>query len=207
MGVGTPAREGGTGRRRPAKGTERMRRDRQNALLIGIGALAAAGLGFWLVRRLRPPAGLSRQEVRFARDAARCHANLIEVAHIAGIRAQRDDVRDFAQRLVNEHSEALTNLEDIAAYLGITLEREPTRKIRRFAGSLAERGGLAIDNSFLAYVLDAHEATIDMLHRFVAESEQPELNAYASGLLPKLEQHLQQSESLNPVVGRASEAV
>ena len=133
----------------------------------------------------------------FALVAASSSFAQIEAARLASKATRSDDVRDYAQRVMREHTRAAGELRRIVAPRGLTLPAGPTG---RHADMVTKLSGLAPGDLESAYLqrfgLDAHKEAIALFERHAAEARSPELKRYAQDMLPALREHMAAAHKL-----------
>jgi len=124
--------------------------------------------------------------------AAAAAAGLAEVgsSRLALERAQNQDLRKFAQQMIDDHTRANQELTSLAGMKGITLPARLDVKDLATGEALACEQGEKFDRCYAKQQLVAHMEAVAL---FKAESEHgqdPEIKAWASRTLPKLQDHL-----------------
>ena len=76
--------------------------------------------------------------------------------------------------------------------------------IQRAVNKLAKKTGSDFDKAYVERMVDAHEDAIDLFQKASRDVKDPELQAFASKMLPKLQQHQQHARSLEQTVSGSS---
>src|SRR5690606_15206903 len=108
-----------------------------------------------------------RADRRFFTKAARLGEQEVALSRIAERRALQPRVREFAGMMVREHTAVNSQLADLAARKGVTLEREDATDRRRDDTKWNEKSGDDFDEDYLKAMIDAHEDTVDVLEKGV----------------------------------------
>ena len=128
----------------------------------------------------------------------------INSAQLATERTSNAQIQDFAQQLIQDHTDTSQRLTEIATQMNEadvdpTLRPNPVFQI--MIAGLTNLQGEAFDREFVRQQVIAHQAAIDF-YRIAAESAQHEdLRAFANETLPVLRQHLQTARSLMQELG------
>lgn len=138
---------------------------------------------------------LSRSDRRFFTKAANLGEKEVALSRIAESRAVNPRVREFAGRMVREHTAANAQLAELAARKGVMIEREDATDMRKKETKWNEKSGNDFDKDYLKAMIDCHEDTVDVLEK-AEKSKDPEIAAYARQLLPTIKGHLKQAETL-----------
>jgi putative membrane protein len=135
-------------------------------------------------------------------DAA-TEAGIAEVVtgNLAKEKSQNADIKEFAQQMVTDHTQANQKLGDIARKLDISVPDEAalTDKVKKMILEWREE---SFDKSYINNQVDAHEKAVELFKKEAASSDKAELKAFASDTLPKLKQHLEHAKALQAKHGK-----
>jgi len=121
------------------------------------------------------------------------HANLSEIAtgKLALEKSQSEDVKAFAQKMIDDHTKAQQELQTLADSKGVKLPTEPDAKHKAMAKMLSALKGDAFDKRYLKQGgLNDHENTHKLLERVQAKAKDADLKAYAAKTITAVDQHL-----------------
>lgn len=138
------------------------------------------------------------REVEFMLQAARTNLAEIAAGHLGMQRGNDLSVRQYAQRLVQEHTVLQARLQEIAQARGIALPQLPSRHQRYVLDGLKPLSGETFDLAFLDRVgLDMHAEAIRM-YRLLTQVKgvRPDLRTYALEALPILQVHLDLAQTV-----------
>lgn len=164
-------------------------------------ALALTGLCLSMAPALSqdPPAhpALQRADAAFLKQAAENGHAEVESSRLALGKLTSPTIRAFAQRMVDDHERAGSELKTLAASKGVAVSDRPSLMQRARIRLLSANDG---DEFALRYVrsmgVDAHQETIELFERAAAESADADVKAFASRTLPTLQQHLAHAREL-----------
>ena len=74
----------------------------------------------------------------------------IEMARLAQSKSQNDQVKSFAQQMIDDHTKALSEVQQLAQARGVTLPSGLDRAHRAKADKLAKLSGDAFDKAYMA---------------------------------------------------------
>lgn len=154
----------------------------------------------------QPPAGaLQLSAEQFAHKAA--SGNLAEVAlgRMTAEKAKRDDVKQFGQRMVQDHSRANEELQAVAQRKGITLPTEPETAEQDKAKELSQLSGEEFDRQYSRHMVEDHRKDVSMYQTMVQTGEDQDIKAYAQKTLPILEEHLRMAQAMAEEMAAAPE--
>ena len=138
----------------------------------------------------------------FAVKAAQGGIAEVSAARIAERKAIDGGVRDFAQRMRTDHSQANRDLTRIASGQGIALPMSTDAKHRMQLARLESFSGPQFDRVYMKGQVADHVATVALFQREARWGRNPALRSFAARMLPALKSHKNMSftvaESLNP---------
>ncbi len=119
----------------------------------------------------------------------------IQSSKIALDKAQSDDVRAFAQRMIDDHTAAAKKLADAAKAEGV-LVPEPflTAEEQAEIDKLSAADGNTFDTLYADMQVKAHEAAVQLFQTYATKGG--ELGSFAQNTLPTLKDHYQAAQDL-----------
>jgi len=154
------------------------------------GASTASGAG--------TKAALSKSDEKIVMNMAQENMAEIEAARLAQTKSQSEQVKNFAKQMVDDHTKALGEVQQLAQARGVTLPTELDRSHKAKADKLAALSGEAFDRTYMAQAGVAdHKKNHDMLRRAQSRARDPEVRALAARTLPIVDQHLNSAQQLH----------
>jgi putative membrane protein len=157
---------------------------------LGITALCAWGA----VGQVVPNAGLSPADRTFADDLARTNMAEINLGKLAQQRGTVAAVKDFATRMVRDHTELDNELKSWAASNSVTLPTGISPADMAEQHKLASVSGKAFDDAYMETMLSDHQHDIIKVQREAERVTNPQVKQLASRTLPVLEDHVRLAE-------------
>jgi putative membrane protein len=143
-------------------------------------------------------ARLSSSDRKFAMTAAAGGMAEVEMARLALTKASSDAVKQYAQKMIDDHTAANAELMQIASAKNLTLPTAPDAKHRAMMAKLEKLSGAAFDRE---YVMNAgHKDHQKMEKLFRDESTRgrdADLKAFATKTLPVVQEHLRLARDLH----------
>ena len=140
---------------------------------------------------------LSKRDQGLLMDMAQANLAEIEAGKIAQGKAQNAEVKSFAQKMVDDHSKALAEVQQVAQAKGVTLPTEADAKHKKMAQRLSALSGADFDRRYMAQNgVDDHKKTHQLLQRVTARATDPDIKALAAKMLPTVDQHLNSVQQL-----------
>ena len=138
---------------------------------------------------------VSRDDSKMMTDLA--HANIaeIETGKLALEKSQNEQVRKFAQHMIDEHTSALKELQTLAQAKGVTLPDGTDLKHKTMATALKVMSGNSFDTQYMKRAgVGDHQQTIELLQKTQKNAKDPELKAMAIKMLPTVREHLKMAQ-------------
>ena len=146
---------------------------------------------------------VARDDSKMMADLA--HANIaeIEAGKMALEKSKSEDVRKFAQQMIDEHTSALKELQTLAQAKGVKLPEGTDLKHKTTALALKVMTGTTFDNQYMkrAGVKD-HEQTFLLLKKMEHSAKDAELKAMATKMLTTVQDHLKMAQQAAPMTDK-----
>lgn len=129
---------------------------------------------------------------QFAQMATVSNMFEIESSKLALQKATRQDAKDFAQRMIDDHTKAGEEMKAAAdAQAGITLPAALDQKHQAMLDQLNATTGSDFDAQYLKMQLAAHQEAVALFDGFSKNGADGKLKDFAAKTLPTLQQHLE----------------
>jgi len=133
---------------------------------------------------------LSRQDSTFVREAAQSGLAEVQMGNLVQQNAQSQQLKDFGQRLVTDHTRANEELMQIAQQKGITAPTTISAHDQHMMSKLSGLNGAEFDRMCQQDAVAAHEKAIKLFQTEAQSGQDAELKAFAQKTLPTLQEHL-----------------
>ena len=143
-------------------------------------------------------ASVSEMDSKFVREAAQGGAAEVELGHLATQKAASDDVKQFGQRMVTDHSRAGEQLKAIAESKGIDIPTGLSAKDQALAADLQKLSGSQFDDAYMSAMVKDHKKDVADFQKASKTAKDPQVKQFATETLPTLQEHLQQAEKIAP---------
>jgi putative membrane protein len=130
----------------------------------------------------------------FATAAARGNMAEVELGKLAQQKASSNEVKQFGQRMADDHSKALDELKRLAQSKDITLPTTLDAKDKTLEKRLSRLSGPAFDRAYMQAMVADHRTDVSEFRRESQIGKDPELKQWASKTLPTLEDHLKMAQ-------------
>jgi putative membrane protein len=137
---------------------------------------------------------------KFAKDAALGGLTEVELGKLAAQKASNDAVKQFGQRMVDDHSKANEQLKQIAGKSNIEVPAALDSKHQSRVDKLAKLSGPAFDKAYVKDQLKDHERDVDDFKSEAQNGSDPNVKQFAMQTLPTLQEHLSAVKDLKKTV-------
>ncbi|MET1076549.1 MAG: DUF4142 domain-containing protein [Pseudomonas sp.] len=120
----------------------------------------------------------------------------IETSKMAMEKATSPDIKTFAEQMIKDHTQANQELAALATRKNLEVADDAELMSKAKAMILELRSGESFDEAYANNQVKAHEATIELFREEMQDAEDPDLKAFATSALPKLEHHLEMAKKL-----------
>lgn len=120
----------------------------------------------------------------------------IETGKMALRKGTSQQVKDFAQKMIDDHTAANRELAAIAKGKDLDVADDAELMNQAKAFILKQRDGESFDRAYANNQVVAHEQTIELFREARTDLRDPELKAFVEKTLPKLERHLRMAQDL-----------
>jgi putative membrane protein len=126
----------------------------------------------------------------------------VELGQLATQKASSPEVKQFGQRMVDDHSKAGDQLKQIASQEGVKLPNTLNAKHAATKSRLEKLSGEAFDRAYIQNMVAYHTKDVGAFKREARAGRDPELKNFASQTAPTIEDHLKQAQGIAPQVAQ-----
>ncbi len=163
------------------------------AAMLGLGVLLTLGTTFAAQQK---GARLSAADRQFVTKAAQGGMAEVELGNLAVKKASSQSVKDFGQRMVDDHTKANDQLKQVAANEGITLPTSLDSKDKKTMAHLSKLSGTAFDKAYMSDMVKDHKKDVADFQREAKTGQDSEVKGFAAKTLPTLQEHLQMAMNI-----------
>jgi len=136
-------------------------------------------------------------DTHFVKEAADGGLAEVELGKLAADKASSDAVKQFGQKMVDDHSKANDQLKQLASQKQIDLPQEPSAKHKAMMARLQKLSGADFDKAYVSEMLKDHQHDVSAFQQESSSAADPDIKNFASQTLPTLQEHLKQVQSLS----------
>jgi putative membrane protein len=136
-------------------------------------------------------------EKKFVKDALLGGMTEVELGKVAVEKASSDAVKQFGQKMIDDHSKANEELKQIASKENINAPDSLDSKHQSRVDKLSKLSGPDFDRAYIKDQLKDHQQDVKEFQLEAKSGSDPEVKSFASKTLPILEEHLSMVKELD----------
>lgn len=137
-------------------------------------------------------------DAKFMMTAAEGGMAEVAMARLALERASSDGVKQYAQRMVDDHTKAGEELMQLAATKGITLPTGPNAKHMALMEKLRQKSGAEFDRMYIKEAgVKSHESMEKLFTKQSVQGKDADARAFAAKTLPTVVEHLRMARDMS----------
>jgi putative membrane protein len=142
-------------------------------------------------------ARLSTQDRNFVMKAAQGGLAEVETGKLASAQAGDASIKQFGEKMVQDHGKANDELTQIAKGKGIQPPSAPDASHQAVAKRLQGLKGAEFDRAYAAAMVKDHDETLKLFQAQAKSGQDAELKSFAEKTLPTLEEHARMAHELH----------
>lgn len=139
---------------------------------------------------------INAKDKQFMRKAAQAGMAEVEEGRIAADKARSPEVKSFAERMVQDHSQAGDKLMQIAETLHVKLPTQPSQAQQKQLDKLRKLTAGEFDKTYDPMQVQDHKKTVHEFEQEAKNVQNPALKEWVEGALPVLKEHLKLAQAL-----------
>jgi putative membrane protein len=139
-------------------------------------------------------------DTTFVTKAARGGMAEVELGKLATEKASSPDVKEFGQKMVDDHGKANDELKSLAQSKNITLPADLSAADKAKHDRLSKLSGEAFDRAYMREMLNDHRTDVNEFRHESQAGRDADIKSWASKTLPTLEGHLKMAQDTNKAV-------
>jgi len=165
--------------------------------IVTLAALAALTLGA-LTDRSAPAGEKTRglTDQQFVERASAMDLAEIKLGKIALKNAAGPEAKQFARRMIADHTKSSMELLKIAGPKGLQPSEQPDNKHQALASKMATMKGAAFDRAYLKHMVMDHQKAVSLYQAQARRGQDQDIKAFAAKTLPVVREHLKMAREL-----------
>jgi putative membrane protein len=138
-----------------------------------------------------------QMDKRFLRDAVMSSMTEIEMGKLAAQKATNEQVKQYGQKMAQDHTRGLEYLRKTATRDGIEVAATMDAKHKDEVDKLAKLSGMEFDKAYVKYQVKHHERRVSDFQEESDNGSETAAKTLATRMLPAVQQHLNEAKDLN----------
>jgi putative membrane protein len=138
------------------------------------------------------------------KQLAQANLSEIEGGKAAAAKAQSPDVKQFAQKMVNDHQQMLNELETLAKAKGVALPQSASLKDKAEQKLMERASGADFDKKYMEEMVKDHQKDAQDTLDLAAKAKDPDFRAAVQKAHAKIQEHLQLAQRIASQHGAAA---
>ena len=156
----------------------------------GMFGLVLVVLGL-LVSGANAATTISTADQDFIKSAAQGGMIEVQLGELAAQKGVRDDVKEFGQMMVKDHSAINSDLKALAAQKGVALPDSLDAKHQGKIDKFSALTGSAFDDAYITAMIKGHKKDAKAFNAESAATQDPDIKGFVDKSIPIVESHLQ----------------
>jgi len=140
---------------------------------------------------------LSSSDYKFVSEAVQGGMAEVQLGQIARDRAADPAVKQFADKMVKEHTDADQQLTQLASQKGATLPTDIPSAEKRETDRLLKLYGADFDRAYMKRMVRDHEKDVKEFQREAKKASDTDVQSWANKTLPTLQEHLKMAQDVD----------
>ena len=132
---------------------------------------------------------MSAADKKFAMAAAHGGIAEVKLGELAAKQGSSAQVKDFGQKMVEDHGKANDDLKSVATGKSMTLPTEPNAEQKATMARLMKLHGAAFDSAYIKAMKMDHKMDVADFKKEATKGKDAEIKGFAARTLPVVEEH------------------
>jgi putative membrane protein len=142
----------------------------------------------------------------FMMKAAQGNQAEVQLGKMAAEKASDQQVKDFANRMVQDHQKANDQLKQVAQQDKVPVPTEPNAAEKAAANRLSKLSGTSFDKAYMRHMVQDHTKDVAEFQKESQSAKDQNVKQFASQTLPTLQDHLKQAKQISAQVNGGKNA-
>ncbi len=138
----------------------------------------------------------SMQDKAFVKKALEGGMAEVQLGNLALQKAQSDDVKKFAQKMVDDHTKLGDDMKQVAQQVNVKVPDGPSKKDKALAAKLQAMSGADFDKAYMKAMVKDHQQDDKDFKNEAQNGTIPQVKDAAAKGEPIISQHLQMAQQL-----------
>ena len=143
----------------------------------------------------------ANSDQHFITDAAKGNRKEVQLGQMMVSKASDPNVKKFAQMMVDDHTKALNELQQIAQNKNITLPDGMPDDAKDLQDKIKSESGKQLDKDYMDGMVQDHQKDVQEFQDASKSAQDKDVKQWAGKMVPKLQQHLKKAQQVDSKVG------
>jgi len=139
---------------------------------------------------------LSALDRQFMFRAAQSGMAEVQLGQLAVQRAASNEVRQFGQQMIQDHTQANAQLMQLFRQKGIPAPQDIGQQHQAIQAQLSNLSGASFDQAYMNYMVQEHGQDVSLFEQEAQQGQDTQVRTWARQTLPTLQAHLQQARTI-----------
>ncbi len=139
---------------------------------------------------------LSAKDKAFVKKAAQGGLEEVELGKMVAEKAKSQDVKDYAQKMVDDHTKANDELKSLAQQKGLTLPTDMDAQGKAVKARLEKLSGEQLDRAYMQSMVKDHTKDVSEFKQESTMAKDSDVKSFAGKTLPTLQEHLKMAKQV-----------
>jgi putative membrane protein len=141
---------------------------------------------------------------KFMEDAIKGNRAEVTLGKMVASKTKDPNVKQFAQMMVKDHTQALSQLQQLAQQKNIAVPDGMPDDAQQLQSKLQGESGKQFDKDYMDGMVQDHQKDVQEFQEQAQKAKDPDVKQLASQLLPTLQQHLDKAQQIDARVNGSS---
>ena len=140
--------------------------------------------------------GLAGQDRKYFQEIAQANLAEIETGKLAQQKASAEEVKKFAQHMVEDHGKMLQEQQTMAKSKGVSLPKQPKKEHQAALKKLQGASGAQFDRAYMDQMVKDHQKTLNLVQEAAKNAKDPQLKQAAEKAVAEVQKHLEMAKQI-----------
>lgn len=140
---------------------------------------------------------MSATDSKFIKEAAVGGMEEVTLGQLAAQKATDPDVKNFGQKMVDDHSKANDQLKQLATQKGVTVASALPPSKQKDVDKLNKLSGAAFDKAYVSMMVQDHKKDVAEFQKESTKAKDTDVKGFAANTLPTLQDHLKMIQDIS----------
>jgi putative membrane protein len=148
---------------------------------------------------------IDHADAKFVEEATQAGEFEVALGKVAAEKASSDEVKKYAQQIVDDCTKCNEELKTLAQSKGVDLTKAfaaAAKESAKDAEKLAKHGGADFDKHYMSVMVKANEKELKEFEKASKDAKDADVKALASKTLPTVQKHLETAMALHAKLGK-----